>query len=90
MDVVHLGIALVELHWLLSILRQRMDQLVREVSHQEVAQSSWPGVTTHQAGCLFIAGVMCSTYRLADSDLTVLQLEADPDDMEKVSIDLLN
>ena len=90
MDVVRLGVASVELHWLASILHQRMDRLVLEASHREVAQVSWPGVTAHQAGCLFVAGIMRSTYRLADSDLTMLQLETAPEDVEEVSIDLLN
>ena len=52
MDVVCLGVASAELRWLASILRQRMDRLVLEASHWEVAQVSWPGVTTHQAGRL--------------------------------------
>ena len=78
MDVVHLGVASVELRRLALILRQRMDRLVLEASHQEVAQVSWPGVTTHQAGCLFTAGIMRSIYHLADSDLTMLQLETAP------------
>ena len=82
MVVVRLGVASVELRWLALILRQRMDQLVMEASHQEV--------TAHQAGCLFVAGIMCSTYRLADSDLTILQLEMAPEDVEEVSIDLLD
>ena len=90
MDVVHLGVASAELRWLVSILRQRMDQLVLEASHREVAQVSWPGVTAHQAGRLFVAGIMRSTYRLADSDLTMLQLETAPEDVEEVSIDLLD
>ena len=47
-------------------------------------------VTAHQAGCLFVAGIMHSTYRLADSDLTMLQLETAPGDVEEVSIDLLD
>ena len=63
---------------------------VGEVSNQEVVQVLWPGVTTHQAGCLFIARIICSMYRLADSDLMVLWLEMDPDDVEEVSIDLLD
>ena len=90
MDVVRLGVASAELRWLASILRQRMDRLVLEASHQEVAQVSWPGVTAHQAGRLFVAGIMRSTYRLADSDLTMLQLETAPEDVEEVSIDLLD
>ena len=90
MDVVRLGVASVELHWLASILQQRMDWLVLEVSHREVAQVSWPGVTAHQAGCLFVAGIMRLTYRLADSNLTMLQLEMAPEDVEEVSIDLLD
>ena len=61
-----------------------------EVSHREVAQVLWPGVTAHQAGRLFVAGIMHSTYRLVDSDLTMLQLETAPEDAEEVSIDLLN
>ena len=44
-DVVRLGVASVELRWLASILRQRMDRLVSEASRWEVAQVSWPGVT---------------------------------------------
>ena len=67
-----------------------MDRLVLEASHRETAQVSWPGVTAHQAGHLFVAGIMRSTYRLADSDLTMLQLETAPEDVEEVSIDLLN
>ena len=67
-----------------------MDWLVLEASRREVAQVLWPGVTAHQAGCLFVAGIMRSTYRLADSDLTMLQLETAPEDVEEVSIDLLN
>ena len=67
-----------------------MDRLVLEASHQEVAQVSWPGVTAHQAGRLFVTGIMCSTYHLADSDLTMLQLETAPEDVEEVSIDLLD
>ena len=59
-----------------------------EAPHQEVAQVLWPGVTAHQAGRLFIAGIMRLTYRLADSDLTMLQLETAPEDVEDVSIDL--
>ena len=51
---------------------------------------SWPGVTAHQAGCLFVAGIMCLTYHLADSDLKMLQLEMAPEDVEEVSIDLLD
>ena len=90
MDVVRLGVASAELCWLASILRQRMDRLVLEASHREVAQVSWPGVTAHQAGRLFVAGIMHSTYRLADSDLTMLQLETAPEDVEEVSIDLLD
>ena len=90
MDVVHLGVVSAELHWLALILQQRMDRLVREASNREVAQVSWPGVTAHQAGRLFIAGIMHSTYRLADSDLTMLQLETAPEDVEEVSIDLLD
>ena len=90
MDVVCLGVASAELRWLASILRQRMDQLVSEASHREVAQVSWPGVTTHQAGHLFVAGIMRSTYHLVDSDLTMLQLETAPEDVEEVSIDLLD
>ena len=61
-----------------------------EASNWEVAQVLWPGVTTHQAGHLFIAGVMHLTYHLADSDLTMLQLETAPEDVEEVSIDLLD
>ena len=90
MDVVRLGVASAELRWLASILRQRMDQLVLEASHREVAQVSWPGVTAHQAGRLFVTGIMRSTYRLADSDLMMLQLETAPEDVEEVSIDLLD
>ena len=90
MDVVRLGVASAELRWLASILRQRMDRLVSEASHREVAQVSWPGVTAHQAGRLFVAGIMRSTYHLADSDLTMLQLETAPEDVEEVSIDLLD
>ena len=90
MDMVCLGVASAELRWLASILRQRMDRLVLEASHWEVAQVSWPGVTAYQAGRLFVAGIMRSTYRLADSDLTMLQLETAPEDVEEVSIDLLN
>ena len=90
MDVVRLGVASAELRWLASILRQRMDRLVSEASRREVAQVSWPGVTAHQAGRLFVAGIMRSTYRLADSDLTMLQLETAPEDVEEVSIDLLD
>ena len=90
MDVVRLGVASAELRWLASILQQRMDRLVLEASHREVAQVSWPGVTAHQAGRLFVAGIMRSTYRLADSDLTMLQLETAPEDVEEVSIDLLD
>ena len=76
--------------WLASILWQRMDQLAMEASNREVAQVSWPGVTTHQAGRLFGAGIMCSTYHLADSDLMMLQFETAPEDVEEVSIDLLD
>ena len=90
MDVVHLGVASVELCWLALILRQRMDRLVMEASHREVAQVAWPGVTAHQAGRLFVAGIMRLTYRLADSDLMMLQLEMAPEDVEEVSIDLLD
>ena len=90
MDVVCLGVASAELHWLASILQQRMDRLVMEVSNWEVAQASWPGVTAHQAGHLFVARIMHSTYHLADSDLTMLQLETAPEDVEEVSIDLLD
>ena len=90
MDVVRLGVASAELRWLASILRQRMDRLVMEASHWEVAQVSWPWVTAHQAGRLFVAGIMRSTYRLADSDLTMLQLETAPEDVEEVSMDLLD
>ena len=61
-----------------------------EASNREVAQVSWPGVTTHQAGHLFVARIMRLTYRLADSDLTMLQLETAPEDVEEVSIDLLD
>ena len=61
-----------------------------EASTREVAQVSWPGVTTHQAGRLFVARIMCSTYCLVDSDLTMLQLETAPEDVEEVSIDLLD
>ena len=67
-----------------------MDWLVGEASCQEVTQSTWPGVTAHQAGHLFVTGIMHTTYRLADSDLTALQLEMDPDDVEEVSIELLD
>ena len=90
MDVVCLGVASAELRWLASILQQRMDRLVLEASHQEVAQVSWPGVTAHQAGHPFVARIMHSTYCLADSDLTMLQLETAPEDVEEVSIDLLD
>ena len=90
MDVVRLGVASAELCWLASILQQRMDRLVLEVSHREVAQVLWPRVTAHQAGRLFVARIMRSTYRLADSDLTMLQLETAPEDVEEVSIDLLD
>ena len=90
MNVVRLGIALVELQWLLSIMQQRMDHLVGEASCREVTQLMWPGVTTHQAGCLFVAGIMHTTCCLVDSNLTALQLEMDPDDVEEVSIELLN
>ena len=90
MDVVRLGVASAELRWLASILRQRMDRLVSEASRREVAQVLWPGVTAHQAGRLFVAGIMRSTYHLADSDLMMLQLETAPEDVEEVSIDLLN
>ena len=90
MDMVQLGVASAELRWLASILRQRMDRLVSEASHREVAQVSWPGVTTHQAGCLFVIRIMHLTYRLADSDLTMLQLETAPEDVEEVSIDFLD
>ena len=90
MDVVRLGVASAELHWLASILQQRMDRLVLEASHREVAQVSWPGVTAHQAGRLFVTGIMRSTYHLVDSDLTMLQLETAPEDVEEVSIDLLD
>ena len=55
-----------------------------------MTQSTWPGVTTHQAGHLFVTRIMHTTYRLADSDLTALQLEMDSDDVEEVSIELLN
>ena len=75
MDVVRLGVASAELCWLVSILQQRMDRLVMEASNREVAQVLWPGVTAHQAGRLFVARIMCSTYCLADSNLTMLQLE---------------
>ena len=61
-----------------------------EASNQEVAQVLWPGVTAHQAGHLFVTGVMHSTYCLADSDLMMLQLEMAPEDVEEVSIDLLD
>ena len=64
MDMVCLGVALVELCWLASILQQRMDWLVSEASNREVAQVSWPGVTAHQAGRQFIAGIMGLTYHL--------------------------
>ena len=90
MDMVRLGVASAELRWLALILRQQMDQLVMEASYQEVAQVLWPGVTTHQAGCLFVARIMRSTYRLADSNLTMLQLEMAPENVEEVSIDLLD
>ena len=90
MDVICLGVASAELRWLASVLRQRMDRLVLEASHREVAQVSWPGVTAHQAGRLFVTGIMRSTYRLADSDLTMLRLETAPEDVEEVSIDLLD
>ena len=90
MDVVHLGVASAELRWLALILRQQMDQLVAEASRWEVAQVSWPGVAAHQAGRLFVTGIMRSTYRLADSDLVMLQLETAPEDVEEVSIDLLD
>ena len=90
MDVVCLGVASAELHWLASILWQRMDRLVMEASNREVALVSWPGVTTHQAGRLFITGIMHLTYHLADSDLTMLQLETAPEDMEELSTDLLD
>ena len=90
MDVVCLGVASAELRWLVLILRQRMDRLVMEASNREVAQVSWPGVTAHQAGCLFVARIMHLTYCLVDSDLTMLQLETAPEDVEEVSIDLLN
>ena len=90
MDMVRLGVASAELRWLASILRQRMDRLVMEASNREVAQVSWPGVTAHQAGCLSVTGIMHSTYRLAASDLTMLQLETAPEDVEEVSIDLLD
>ena len=68
MDVVRLGVASAELCWLASILQQRMDWLVMEASNREVAQVLWPGVTTHQAGRLFVTGIMHSTYRLVDSE----------------------
>ena len=90
MDVVRLGVASAELRWLASILRQRMDRLVLEASHLEVAQVSWPGVTAHQAGRLFVTRIMRSTYCLADSNLMMLQLETAPEDVEEVSIDLLD
>ena len=90
MDVVRLGVASAELRWLALILRQQMDRLVMEASHQEVSQVLWSGVTAHQAGHLFVAGIMHSTYRLADSDLTMLQLETAPEDVEEVSIDPLD
>ena len=61
-----------------------------EASNREVAQVSWPGVTAHQAGRLFVTGIMRSTYHLVDSDLTMLQLETVPEDVEEVSIDLLD
>ena len=67
-----------------------MDCLVQEVSHREVTQSTWPGVTTTRAGCLFVAGIMHTTYCLVDSDLTALQLETVPDDVEEVTIELLD
>ena len=38
MDMVCLGVASAELCWLASILHQRMDQLVREMSSWEVTQ----------------------------------------------------
>ena len=53
-------------------------------------QLMWPGVTAHQAGCLFVARIMHMTYCLADSNLTALQLEMNPDDVEEVSIELLD
>ena len=90
MDMVRLGVASAALHWLASILRQRMDRLVMEASHREVAQVLWPGVTAHQAGRLLVAGIMRLMYRLVDSDLTMLQLETAPEDVEEVSIDLLD
>ena len=90
MDVVHLGVASAELRWLASILQQRMDRLVMEASNQEVAQVSWPGVIAHQPGRLFIARIMRSMYHLVDSDLMMLQLETAPEDVEEVSIDLLD
>ena len=61
-----------------------------EASRWEVAQLMWPGLTTHQAGRLFVTRVMRSTYHLADSNLMVLQLETDPDDVEEVSIEFLD
>ena len=67
-----------------------MDHLVGEVSHREVMQSTWPGVTAHQAGRPFVIVIMCMTYCLVDSNLTALQLEMDPDDVEEVSIELLD
>ena len=90
MDMVRLGVVSAELCWLASILQQRMDWLVLEASHREVAQVSWPGVTAHQAGRLFVTRIMRSTYCLADSNLTMLQLETAPEDVEEVSIDLLD
>ena len=69
---------------------RKMQKIYLYDTHQEVAQVSWPGATAHQAGRLFITRIMCLTYRLADSNLTMLQLETAPEDVEEVSIDLLD
>ena len=59
------------------------ERLVKKRKTQKVRNSEFemePEVGTLQR----------STYRLADSDLTMLQLETAPEDVEEVSIDLLN
>ena len=70
-----------------SIMQQRMDYLVQESLWRQLTQVMWPGVSTTQAGHLFVARVMCTSHHLADSNLTALQLETDPDDVEEVAIE---
>ena len=90
MDVVQLGQASAELIWISALLSQRRDLLAQEASRRETVRMNQPEVSEAQAGRLFVAGVMRTSRHLADSDVALLRLETDPDDVEEVAIELLD